>query len=50
MGISPDSLVFDLKDQLIGGVEIKCPFSKKDMTISEAMKISDFYLKENANK
>lgn len=50
LGSSPDGLVYDLNDNLVGGVEIKCPFSKKDMTVEEAMSVPDFYLKESAEK
>lgn len=33
IGASPDSLVYNKEGKLIGGIEIKCPFSKKDMTV-----------------
>lgn len=45
LGSSPDSLIFDENDKLIGGIEIKCPYSKKDITVEEAITLKDFYLK-----
>lgn len=45
IGASPDGLVLDKDGKLVGAIEIKCPYSKKDLTIAQALDIKDFYLK-----
>ena len=43
LACSPDGLVWDGNEQLVGILEIKCPYSAREMTISEAcQKISSF--------
>ena len=42
IGASPDGLVFD-ESNLCGCVEIKCPFSAQDKTVSEACAQTQFY-------
>ena len=45
LGASPDFLVFDPKEELSFGIgEVKCPFSKKDVSIEEASKDKQFFL------
>jgi hypothetical protein len=39
----------DKEGKLIGAVEIKCPFSKKDMTLDHAIDTTDFYLKRSGD-
>ena len=49
LGASPDFLVFDPKEELSFGIgEVKCPFSKKDVSIDEASKDKQFFL-QNIN-
>ena len=36
LACSPDGLVWDGNEQLVGILEIKCPYSAREMTISEA--------------
>ena len=43
---SPDGIVYREANPL-GAIEIKCPFSNKEMTIEECCKDSSFYLKKN---
>ena len=46
LGASPDCLLYDPSEEKPYGIgEVKCPFSKKDMTIEEACMDSSFYLK-----
>ena len=48
LGPSPDFLVFDPKEELSFGIgKVKCPFSKKDVSI-EASKDKQFFL-QNIN-
>ena len=46
LGASPDGLVSH-EGKLVGGVEIKCPYSKREMTIADACKSKTFFLKES---
>ena len=49
LGASPDFLVFDSTEAKSFGIgEVKCPFSKKDISIDEACKDKNFFL-ENLN-
>ena len=44
LGCSPDGIVMK-DDTPVGCVEVKCPFSKKDMTFQEACNDTKFFLK-----
>ncbi|XP_065067596.1 uncharacterized protein LOC135693138 [Rhopilema esculentum] len=45
LGGTPDGIIFD-NDCPVGGLEVKCPFSKRDMTLEEAsLKDRTFFLK-----
>ena len=45
LGASPDCLLYDSEETTPFGVgEVKCPFSKKEMTINEACEDSSFFL------
>lgn len=46
LACSPDGIIYNNEDNPVGAVEIKCPFSKKEMTIEESCKDSSFYLKK----
>ena len=46
LACSPNSIVYREANP-IGAIEIKCPFSNKEMTIEECCKDSSFYLKKN---
>jgi hypothetical protein len=47
LGASPDCLVFDGAEANSFGIgEVKCPFSKKDMTVDEACKDKNFCLQK----
>ena len=43
LGASPDGLLIDT-DRVAGGIEIKCPFSKKDVNIVDACQEKNFFL------
>ena len=45
LACSPNSIVYREANP-IGAIEIKCPFSNKEMTIEECSKDSSFYLKK----
>ena len=45
LACSPDGIIYNNEDNAVGAVEIKCPFSKQEMTIEESYKDSSFYLK-----
>ena len=47
LACSPNSIVYREANP-IGGIEIKCPFSNKEMTIEECCKDSSFYLKKKS--
>ena len=46
LACSPNS-IFHREANPLGAIEIKCPFSNKEMTIEECCKDSSFYLKKN---
>ena len=48
LACSPNSIVYR-ESNPIGAIEIKCPFSNKEMTIEECCKDSSFYLKKNSD-
>jgi hypothetical protein len=51
LGASPDFLVFDGAEANSSGIgEVKCPFSKKDMTVDEACKDKNFCLQKLTGK
>ena len=51
LGASPDFLVFDGAEANSFGIgEVKCPFSKKDMTVDEACKDKNFCLQKLTGK
>ena len=43
LGASPDGLLIDT-GKVAGGIEIKCPFSKKEMNLADACKDKKFFL------
>eukprot|EP00112_Aurelia_sp_Birch-Aquarium-sp1_P003430 Seg1383.7 transcript_id=Seg1383.7/GoldUCD/mRNA.D3Y31 product="hypothetical protein" protein_id=Seg1383.7/GoldUCD/D3Y31 len=43
LGASPDGVLIDA-GKVAGGIEIKCPFSKKEMNIADACKEKKFFL------
>ena len=47
LACSPNSIVYREANPL-GAIEIKCPFSNKEMTIEECCKDSSFYLKKKS--
>ena len=47
LACSPNSIVYREANP-IGAIEIKCPFSNKEMTIEECCKDSSFYLKKKS--
>lgn len=47
LGATPDGLVFDMKNEEKGLLEIKCPFSAKGMTIEEFSNSQGSYLVHN---
>ena len=49
LACSPNSIVYREANP-IGAIEIKCPFSNKEMTIEECCKDSSFYLKKNPDR
>ena len=51
LGASPDFLVSDISEVTKLGVgEVKCPYSKRDMTIKEACQDKTFFLEEKNGK
>ena len=48
LACSPNSIVYGEANP-IGAIEIKCPFSNKEMTIEKCCKYSSFYLKKNSD-
>ncbi|KXJ29264.1 hypothetical protein AC249_AIPGENE29029 [Exaiptasia diaphana] len=48
LACSPDGIVYR-ETNPVGAIEIKCPYSKKEMTIEECCKDSSFYLKKNSS-
>ena len=51
LGASPDCLLHDPDEEMpLGLGEVKCPSSKKDMTISEACQDPSFFLAAPSNK
>ena len=51
LGASPDCLVHDPDEEMpLGLGEVKCPSSKKDMTISEACQDPSFFLAAPSNR
>ena len=48
LGTSPDGIVIEA-GKIVGGIEIKCPFSKKDICFDEAATMKDFFMVLNEN-
>ncbi len=52
LAASPDGIICDQMDSsnILGLLEIKCPFNARDKTVAEACKSSSFCLQENSLK
>eukprot|EP00794_Sanderia_malayensis_P004347 gene4347-4926_t len=48
LGASPDGIVMEA-GKIVGAIEIKCPFTKKDFCINEAATMRDFFMIMNEN-
>ena len=48
LGCSPDGIVFE-NDNSVGCIEVKCPYSKRGMTIKEAADNDNTFFMKNIN-
>ena len=49
LGCSPDGIIFDNENKPIGCVEVKCPYSKRDLTIDDCCEDKNFFMRKTTD-